>query len=126
MKLIIQIMAFLAIFLGIYLMILNGGDAVTVNVMPPRFDDITGELYHTTKTMSVSFYTLAIMFSGFFAGICLVIPFYLAQLEQVFVYKRELERSSVKKEDSVSQVKVLQAKVDVLEKALKEALKNQY
>ncbi len=126
MKLIIQIMAFLAIFLGIYLMILNGGDAVTVNVMPPRFDDITGELYHTTKTMSVAFYTLAMMLAGLFAGICLAIPFYLAQLEQVFVYKRELERSSIKKDDSVSQVKVLQAKVDVLEKALKEALKNQY
>ena len=126
MKLTIQIMAFLSLFAVIYLVILNGHDTVSINIMPPWVDDITGELYHTTKTFGVSFYTIGILFAGLFAGICLVIPFYLAQLEQVFAYKRELERSAVKKEDSVSQVKVLQAKVDVLEKALKEALKNQY
>ena len=126
MKTVIQIMAFLALFAVIYLIILNGGDSVTFNLLPPKVDDITGELYHTTKTFSVGFYTLGVALLGLFAGICLAVPFYLAQVEQVFAYKRELEKSSVKKEDSVSKVKVLQAKVDVLEKALQDALKGKY
>ena len=56
------------------------------------------------------------------SGICLFVPFYLAQTEQLYAYKRELEKSSVKTDSSTSQVKVLQAKVEVLERALKEAL----
>ncbi len=122
MKLLLQIIAFIALFSVIYIVILNGNDTITLQLWAPRYDAVTETVYHTTKTLNMAFYTLGILGAGLFAGICLFVPFYLAQTEQLFAYKRELERSSVKTDSSTSQVKVLQAKVEVLEKALKEAL----
>jgi len=39
-------------------------------------------------------------------------------------YKRELEKESITSTESSSRVKVLEAKIEVLEKALENALKN--
>lgn len=39
-------------------------------------------------------------------------------------YKRELERRGIDRDESSSKVKVLESKIEVLEKALKEAIKN--
>lgn len=39
-------------------------------------------------------------------------------------YKRELEKESISSTESSSRVKVLEAKIEVLEKALENALKN--
>ncbi len=122
MKLILQILAFAAVFGVIYLVILNGSDIITLQLWAPRYDLATETVYHTTKTLNIAFYTLCVLGAGLFSGVCLFAPFYLTQTEQLYAYKRELERSSVKTDSSTSQVKVLQAKVDVLEKALKEAL----
>ncbi len=122
MKLILQILAFIALFCVIYIVILNGNDSITLQLWAPRYDELSQTVYHTTKTLNVAFFTLGVLGAGLFSGLCLFVPFYLAQTEQLFAYKRELERSSVKTDNSTSQVKVLQAKVEVLEKALKEAL----
>ena len=127
MKFIIQFIAFAAIFGTIYLAIMNGHDTIALNIFPPRFDAVDQVVVHSTKTFNIAFYTLSILCAGIFSGICLFIPFYLAQTEQLYAYKRELEKSSIKTDSSNSQVKVLQSKVQVLEKALKEALeKNNY
>ena len=122
MKLILQILAFIALFCVIYIVILNGNDSITLQLWAPRYDELSQTVYHTTKTLNVAFFTLGVLGAGLFSGLCLFVPFYLTQTEQLFAYKRELERSSVKTDNSTSQVKVLQAKVEVLEKALKEAL----
>lgn len=43
--------------------------------------------------------------------------------ESLNVYKRELEKESIDKTESSSRIKVLESKIQVLEKALDEALK---
>lgn len=116
MKPILQIMAFLVLFAVIYIVILNGQDPITIQLWNPNTESSAG------ATLNLAFYTLGVLGAGLFAGVCLIVPFYLAQTEKLFAYKRELERSSVKTDSSTSQVKVLQAKVEVLEKALKDAL----
>ena len=122
MKLILQIVAFVLLFGVIYITIMNGSDSITINLMAPQYDAVTETTHHVSKTFSVAFYTLSVLGAGLISGICLFVPFYLAQTEQLYAYKRELEKSSVKTDSSTSQVKVLQAKVEVLERALKEAL----
>ena len=126
MKLILQIISFIALFAVIYVVILNGSETLTLQLWAPRYDEVAQTVNHTTKTFNLAFYTLGVLGVGLFAGVCAVVPFYLAQTEQLFAYKRELEKSSVKTDSSTSQVKVLQAKVEVLEKALKDALNNRY
>ena len=44
--------------------------------------------------------------------------------KKITEYKRELERRGIDKDESSAKVKVLESKIEVLEKALKEALKN--
>lgn len=123
MKLVFQIIAFVAIFSIIYLSIMNGHETFNLQLLAPNYDVVTQTTVHTTKTLSMAFILIMTLIAGLFAGICLFIPFYLAQTEQLFAYKRELEKSSIITDSSNSQVKVLQAKIAVLEKALKEALK---
>ena len=123
MKLVLQIMAFAAIFGVILLAILNGSDTVTLQLWAPSYDAVTQSTQHATKTFSIAFVLLSVLVAGILSGICLFVPFYLTQMEQLYAYKRELEKSSIKTDNSTSQVKVLQAKIDVLEKALKDALK---
>lgn len=123
MKLILQILAFVLLFGVIYLTIMNGSDIITINLMAPQYDAVTETTHQVSKTFSIAFYTLSVLGAGLISGICLFVPFYLAQTEQLYAYKRELEKSSVKTDSSTSQVKVLKAKVEVLERALKEALK---
>ena len=123
MKIILQIIAFIALFGVIYLAIMNGHDSFTLQVLPPTYDPVSQMTVHATKTLNCSFILLSVLGAGLISGICLFVPFYLAQTEQLFAYKRELEKSNIKTDSSNSQVKVLQAKIEVLEKALKEALK---
>ena len=122
MKLTFQIIAFVAIFSVIYLSIMNGHETYDLQLIAPHYDAVAQMTVHTTKTLSMAFILISTLIAGLFAGICLLIPFYLAQTEQLYAYKRELEKSSILTDSSNSQVKVLQAKVAVLEKALKEAL----
>lgn len=62
------------------------------------------------------------MLAGLFAGVALTLPFYFAELDKISAYRRELERRDVKSDSSTSKVRVLEAKVEVLEKALRDAL----
>jgi hypothetical protein len=123
MKFLMQAFAFLAIFGVIYLVIMNYSDTITLQVLPQHYDSVAQTVIHSTKTFNIAFLMLAVLGAGLLSGICLFVPFYLMQTEQLYAYKRELEKSSIKTDSSSSQVKVLQAKVQVLEKALKEALK---
>lgn len=124
MKLILQLVAFALLFGVIYITIMNGGELITLNLAAPQYDALTETTHLATKTLSIAFYTISILGAGILSTVCLLVPFYLAQTEQLYAYKRELEKSSVKTDNSTSQVKVLQAKVEVLERALKEALNN--
>lgn len=122
MKLILQIFAFMTILAVIYIVIMNGHEIVSLQLTGSHYDVIANTTTHSEKTFNLGFYTLGILGAGIFSAFCFLAPFYITQTEQLYAYKRELEKTSVKTDSSTSQVKVLQAKIQVLEKALKDAL----
>lgn len=121
-KLLIQASAFIMALGAIFISILNVRHSVSLQIWGPTVDDITGTLINNSVNVNIALFTFLMLAVGFFVGLALFSPFYFAQEEKLNAYKRELEKSSVKKDSSSSQVKVLQAKVEVLERALKEAL----
>ena len=121
-KSIIQILAFLAALAVIYIAILNVASPVTLQVWGPGVDEVSGVVTHATKNVNIALFTFVTFGIGLFVGIALFMPFYSAQEDKLNAYRRELEKSSVKTDASTSEVKVLQAKIEVLEKALKDAL----
>ena len=122
MRKLMQIMAYLAILGVMFLVILNVRETITLQVWGPKFDASANMVYHLTKTLNVAFYTVSVMLAGLFAGVALTLPFYFAELDKISAYRRELERRDVKSDSSTSKVRVLEAKVEVLEKALRDAL----
>jgi len=62
------------------------------------------------------------LFTGIFAGMLLIIPAYKKADNKLKEYQRKLEKTSVQSSEDSSKVSVLQAKIEVLEKALKSAL----
>ena len=121
-KLSIQIAAFFLALGVIYIAILNVADNVTLQVWGPTVDTVAHVVNHATKNVNIALFTFVVFGIGMFVGLALFTPFYYAQEDKLRAYKRELERSSVKTDSSSSQVQVLQAKIQVLERALKEAL----
>lgn len=68
-------------------------------------------------------YKLAIFAcGGFITGILFTLSYMLDISRKLKAYKRELEKSSITSDESDSRVKVLESKIEVLEKALKDAL----
>ena len=122
MKTLVQILAYFGILGVIYFAALNTHDVVTLQVWAPKVAAGAEGVYHYTKDINIAFYTIGILIIGLAAGVGIFSPLYFAMEEKLRIYKRELERSSVKTDSSSSQVKVLEAKVQVLEKALKDAL----
>ncbi|MBR6098743.1 hypothetical protein IKP85_03255 [bacterium] len=123
MKLMLQLLAFMLLLGVIYITIINGGNTITLYIMPPSGGVDAEVAYEGARTVSIAFFALSVLGAGLISGLCLFVPFYLTQTEQLFAYKRELEKSSILTDNSSAQVKVLQAKIQVLEKALKEALR---
>lgn len=121
-KTLIQILAFLAALAVIYIAILNVGESVTLQVWGPGVDEVSGAVSHATKDVNIALFSFLVLGAGLFVGLVLFTPFYFAQEEKLNAFRRELEKSSVKTDSSSSQVKVLQAKIVVLEKALRDAL----
>ena len=121
-RILMQAAAFIMALGAIFIAILNVRHSVSLQVWGPTVDDITGTLINNSVNVNIALFTFLLLAVGLFVGLALFSPFYFAQEEKLNAYKRELERSSVKKDSSSSQVKVLQAKVEVLERALKEAL----
>ena len=68
---------------------------------------------------------LAVVFAcGFLFGIFLMNLKVNVKNDKINSYKRELEKESIASSESSSRVKVLESKIEVLEKALENALKN--
>lgn len=72
-------------------------------------------------------FTLQISFSfviGLVFGILLMILLINIKNKKINVYKRQLEKESISSDKNAARVKVLESKIEVLEKALENALKN--
>ena len=71
------------------------------------------------------YYTLFIFILGEASAIFFFIPLYKSLKEKYSAYKRELEKGSITNSTSESKIKVLENKINVLEKALQDALDKQ-
>ena len=65
----------------------------------------------------------SIFITGFLFGIVLMLFFLKVKTSKLNTYKRELEKESIQSVESSSRVKVLESKIEVLEKALENALR---
>ncbi len=61
---------------------------------------------------------------GFITGVLFTLSYVLDVARKLKVYKREFEKNSINSDESASKVKVLESKIEVLEKALQDALNN--
>ena len=69
------------------------------------------------------YFQLGITFAtGFILGILLMTIFIIVKNKKINVYQRKLEKESISSDENSAKVKVLEAKVQVLEKALENAL----
>ena len=105
MKIILNIISFLAILSVVYLSLTNTQNIEIIN-----------------NTINLAIYTITILCVGILAGSCIFGQFYLSEKNKLNAYKRELEKSSVTNSSNSSKVQVLEAKIATLEKALQDAL----
>lgn len=84
------------------------------------FKIFNGTVHH----LSLYYLLLATVMSGVTAGFCWAISLYIVSETKLKEYKRKLEKNTVEAECDNSKVSVLEAKIEVLEKALKSALEN--
>ena len=69
-------------------------------------------------------YQLSIVFAfGIVFGMLLMNIFIIVKNKKINVYKRQLEKESVLSDENAAKVKVLEQKIEVLEKALENALR---
>lgn len=73
--------------------------------------------------LSGKYELLGVFFSGIIAGILLMTLKLNVKNDKINSYKRELEKESIMSDESSARVKVLESKIEVLEKALENALK---
>lgn len=66
---------------------------------------------------------ISMFFAGIFAGMFIMFLRLSVKNSKINAYKRELEKESISSDESASRVKVLESKIEVLEKALENALK---
>ena len=68
---------------------------------------------------------LSIVFTaGIIIGLLLMNIFLIVKNKKINVYKRQLEKEAISSDENAAKVKVLESKIEVLEKALENALKN--
>lgn len=76
-----------------------------------------------TYLLYILTFFILIFFAGFILGLLLMTIVLKIKTSKLSSYKRELEKESVQSLESSSRVKVLESKIEVLEKALENALK---
>ena len=62
--------------------------------------------------------------AGTFVGLFLMNIFVIVKNKKINIYQRKLEKESISSDENAAKVKVLEAKIEVLEKALENALHN--
>ena len=61
-------------------------------------------------------------FAGTIFGLFLMNLFMIVKNKKINVYKRQLEKEAISSDENIAKVKVLETKIEVLEKALENAL----
>ena len=63
-----------------------------------------------------------VFFSGILFGVLLMNFFIIVKNKKISLYQRKLEKESISSDENAARVKVLESKIEVLEKALENAL----
>lgn len=82
------------------------------------------EGWYSYVNLSGKWELLGIFIAGVGFGMFLMFFKINVKNEKINLYKRELEKESISSDESSARVKVLESKIEVLEKALENALKN--
>ena len=75
-------------------------------------------------TLDLKLQFILVFVLGMFIGIFIMNLILIVKNKRIIAYKRQLEKESISSDENTARVKVLEAKIDVLEKALENALKN--
>ena len=76
-------------------------------------------------SLTLEMQCLLTFIAGSIVGILLMNLFLVVKDKKIMTYKRQLEKESISSDENAAKVKVLEAKIQVLEKALENALKNE-
>ena len=63
-----------------------------------------------------------VFFSGILFGVLLMNFFIIVKNKKISLYQRKLEKETISSDENAARVKVLESKIEVLEKALENAL----
>lgn len=79
--------------------------------------------YYSYNYLTDKLLLAGIFISGIGIGVFLMILKLNVKNDKINSYKRELEKESINSDESAARVRVLESKIEVLEKALENALK---
>ena len=74
--------------------------------------------------LSITIQLIISFMLGVILGVLLMFTFINVKNKKLNAFKRQLEKESVSSDENAAKVKVLESKIEVLEKALENALKN--
>ena len=112
---------FIAI-IWIYLMIVNFENTITITLINQQIANLFN-IAPYSLTIGAWVFILLIYFLGELELALFFLPAIMQNREKEGAYERRLEKTSVSNEESSAKVKVLENKIQVLEKALEDALK---
>ena len=101
----------------VYLIMLNHTDYVNINYLNGYLYTMDPENPNVSFAVKISTYTLIMSLCGFIVGAGVVSLIAGVQKDRLKSYKRELEKSAVSEYANTSKVKMLEAKIQTLEKA---------
>ena len=76
-------------------------------------------------SLNLSFQLSLSLLLGIVLGILIMNILVIVKNKKIGIYKRQLEKESISSDENAAKVKVLESKIQVLEKALENALKKQ-
>ncbi len=108
----------IAIIVAIGLFNYSNGAEFTINISSLSFSGMVSDKV-STGTLIFWFYFLGIM-----TGLIFMLQFIMKSGSSIKAYERKLEKTSISNDSSAAKIQVLENKIQVLEKALDNALKN--
>lgn len=111
MKIFLYILSLIILLRAAYVSFLNSHTSVNLLVFR-----------HLSLDLNLAFIIVAIFIFGTLFGVLFTTACTIKNKKAIKEYKRELEKKTVNAENESSKVKVLESKIEVLEKALASAL----
>ena len=130
MKGLFTLISYLSWIAIILLAVMNLHETTQLDLVSAQAAAFMAEKLHLTVAASTFNIKTPVLYVVLFAlgevaGLCYLMPLCMSMQEKTKAYRRELEKGSVTNSTSSSKIEVLENKIQVLEKALDDALKKQ-